>query len=148
MDAGEVIVETISDGHFGVRSKASWSLGNLSNALLLSKEEHPKFPSEVPDTFLYSLGMAAILASKDRDNIPANAVRTLGNLLYYLSEESLRKEQIKTMVIDSVSALLRNLKMRFVKVRWNSCYALGKVLQNSTLLEVGIIPLVQISRCA
>ncbi|XP_023237613.1 HEAT repeat-containing protein 6-like [Centruroides sculpturatus] len=141
LDAGEIIVEAINDGHFGVRSKASWSLGNLSNALLLSKEEHLEFSLEVPDIFVYSLGMAAIVASKDRDNVPANAVRTLGNLLFYLSEDALRKEQIKSMILDAVSALLKNLKTRFVKVRWNSCYALGKVLQNSTLLEAGILPM-------
>ncbi|XP_031353548.1 HEAT repeat-containing protein 6-like isoform X2 [Photinus pyralis] len=128
VDVALVIRRMLEDSSMVVRIKASWSLGNLSDALVLNKEDSNK--EEIPDHVLLQLLQIAIQASKDNDKIKVNAVRALGNLLQLVNGETIKQDDFKVAVEEGVDAVIRCCTTGTnMKLRWNSCYAVGRALK-------------------
>ncbi|KAI4455968.1 malaria antigen-related [Holotrichia oblita] len=133
IDTAEVIYRTIQDANLTVKAKASWSLANLTNALVLNKD-NPNIIEDVPEKLLADLIKISIKGCKDNDKVKANTVRALGDLLQLLSEEQMKTETFRTDCIDGIKSLIHcSSSGSNMKVRWNSCHSLGKVLKNSTV---------------
>ncbi|KAF5291427.1 hypothetical protein FQR65_LT01738 [Abscondita terminalis] len=132
VDVAETIHRSLHDNCITVRIKASWSLGNLSDVLVLNQDDADK--EEVPAVLLLKLLKVAIKISTDNDKVKVNAVRALGNLLQVLTEDMLLENDFIQIVHQSLDALLNNCTTGTnMKVRWNSCYAVGNALKNSNL---------------
>ncbi|XP_076364390.1 HEAT repeat-containing protein 6-like [Tachypleus tridentatus] len=57
MDVGDVVIDAISDSYFIVRFKASWSLGNLTDAFLIFRDSCPhEQVTDIPDTLFVFFG--------------------------------------------------------------------------------------------
>nr|CAD7260754.1 unnamed protein product [Timema shepardi] len=67
MDTAEFILQGLGDKSLGVRIKASWSLGNLSDALALNKMNSGN--EDIPDFLLLQLLQASISSAKDNDKV-------------------------------------------------------------------------------
>ncbi|KAK5641733.1 hypothetical protein RI129_010280 [Pyrocoelia pectoralis] len=128
VDVALVIQRMLQDNSLVVRIKASWSLGNLSDALVLNKEDSAK--EEIPNHILLQLLQIAIHVSKDSDKIKVNAIRALGNLLQLVNDEMIKQDEFKVAVNEGVSAVIKCcMTGTNMKLRWNSCYAVGKALK-------------------
>nr|CAD7394973.1 unnamed protein product [Timema cristinae] len=106
MDTAEFILQGLGDKSLGVRIKASWSLGNLSDALALNKMNSGN--EDIPDFLLLQLLQASISSAKDNDKVRSNAVRAVGNLLRLLEEPTLCDPSFKGAVQDAVDVLVQN----------------------------------------
>nr|CAD7572416.1 unnamed protein product [Timema californicum] len=106
MDTAEFILQGLGDKSLGVRIKASWSLGNLSDALALNKMNSGN--EDIPDFLLLQLLQASISSAKDNDKVRSNAVRAVGNLLRLLEEPTLCDPSFKGAVQDAVNVLVQN----------------------------------------
>ncbi|CAG2053651.1 unnamed protein product [Timema podura] len=121
MDTAEFILQGLGDKSLGVRIKASWSLGNLSDALALNNQSDTLAQLVV---FLY--------------RVRSNAVRAVGNLLRMLEESTLCDPSFKGAVQDAVDVLVKNSTSGSnMKVRWNACYAIGNMMTNNALYAHG-----------
>lgn len=128
IDVALVIQRMLQDNSLVVRIKASWSLGNLSDALVLNNEDSTK--EEIPNDILLQLLQIAIQVSKDNDKIKVNAIRALGNLLQLVNDEMIKQDAFKIAVNEGVSAVIKCcMTGTNMKLRWNSCYAVGKALK-------------------
>lgn len=87
MDVGDVVIEALADSN--VQVKTSWTLSNLTEILAELRKQGSKTAAEVPETFLCSLGRAAICLQQDKNQTQANAVRAIGCLLQFFSKENL-----------------------------------------------------------
>ncbi|KAI4455964.1 malaria antigen-related [Holotrichia oblita] len=133
IDTAEVIYRTIQDANLTVKAKASWSLANLTNALVLNKD-NPNIIEDVPEKLLADLIKISIKGCKDNDKVKANTVRALGDLLQLLSEEQMKTETFRKDCIDGIKSLIHcSSSGSNMKSLWNSCHSLGKVLKNSTV---------------
>ncbi|CAH0563740.1 unnamed protein product [Brassicogethes aeneus] len=133
VDTAEAIHRSLKDTNFNVRVKASWSLGNLSDALFLN---HSKLQSDedLPPDLLLKLLEASVGGAKDNDKIKMNAMRALGNLLQLFSDNFEQNLSYKTILDNAFSALVKASNTGSnMKVRWNACYAIGKALKNPIL---------------
>ncbi|CAL1284894.1 unnamed protein product [Larinioides sclopetarius] len=131
-DVSVILIKSVEDPNVNVRFKASWSLGNLSDALFVNKDLLNK---EISCKFFYSMGMACVQFSRDCDRVKANAVRALGNLLNYIPEQFIGVKMMQEFIKDSCEALKSALSSSFMKVCWNACYALGSMFKNTYLIE-------------
>ncbi|KAG8451365.1 hypothetical protein GDO86_003536 [Hymenochirus boettgeri] len=134
-DTANAILMSLSDKSPNVRAKAAWSLGNLTDSLIVNMEAMgQRFQEEFSDMLLLKMLWSATEASKDKDKVKSNAVRALGNLLHFLQPYHIEKprfcESIESSVQALVSAVLGDGTM---KVKWNACYALGNVFKNTSL---------------
>ncbi|GFR20539.1 HEAT repeat-containing protein 6 [Trichonephila clavata] len=145
-DVSDILVKSVEDPNVNVRFKASWSLGNLSDALFLNKDKF-LFNKEISSKFFYSMGMACVQFSKDCDRVKANAVRALGNLLNYIPVEFINLKMMQEFIKESCEVLTSALSSNFMKVCWNSCYALGNMFRNTYLIENSALNLEEVYSC-
>ncbi|GFS93751.1 HEAT repeat-containing protein 6 [Nephila pilipes] len=145
-DVSVILVKSVEDSNVNVRFKASWSLGNLSDALFINKDQF-LFSKEIPSKFFYSIGMACVQFSKDCDRVKANAVRALGNLLNYIPVEFINLKMMQDFIKESCEVLTSALSSNFMKVCWNSCYALGNMFRNTYLIEHSALNLQEVYSC-
>lgn len=138
-DVANILVVAVKDSNFNIRSKASWALGNLSDALFLSRDQFPGFDSQVSISFFHSVSMASVIASQDCDRVRSNAVRALGNFLRYVPLHFLENPRIMEFVKQATDSLLAALSASITKVRWNACYALGNAFKNTDLVYSQIL---------
>lgn len=132
VDVAEAIHRTLQDDNMTVRIKASWSLGNLSDALVLSRSDVDT--EDIPDNLLLRLLQISVKVASDNDKIRVNAVRALGNLLQLVTAELMNQKHFKDAVDKAIDVLVKNSTTGTnMKVRWNSCYAIGNILKNSAL---------------
>lgn len=132
MDVAETIHRTLQDVNMTVRVKASWSLGNLSDALVLNQSATDM--EEFPNSLLLRLLQITIKIANDNDKIRVNAVRALGNLLQLITREFINQTNSRDIVEKGIDALVKNATVgTHMKVRWNCCYAIGNILKNSSL---------------
>ncbi|XP_055949845.1 HEAT repeat-containing protein 6-like isoform X1 [Argiope bruennichi] len=131
-DVSVILIKSVEDPNVNVRFKASWSLGNLSDALFVSKDLLSK---EISYKFFYSMGIACVRFSLDCDRVKANAVRALGNLLSYIPEQFIGIKTMQEFIKESCESLKSALSSSFMKVCWNSCYAVSNMLKNTYLIE-------------
>ncbi|XP_041455848.1 HEAT repeat-containing protein 6-like [Lytechinus variegatus] len=133
-DTANAILSSLQDSSVNVRMRATWSLGNLSDALLINLESGDEaFVSQFSDLLLQRLFEAAIQASGDHDKVKSNAVRGLGMLVRFMQPQTLAKSSFQSLIEKAVMALLKNINGGAVKVRWNACYALGNMFRNTSL---------------
>ncbi|XP_035221258.1 HEAT repeat-containing protein 6-like isoform X1 [Stegodyphus dumicola] len=139
-DVSECLKKSVDDVNVNVRFKASWALGNLSDALF-SNRDTTFLCKEISAQFFYSTGMSCVHFSKDSDRIKANAVRSLGNFLHYIPKQFLDLPPMQDFIRSSCEALKLALSATFMKVCWNACYALGNVFKNPNLVKHKVIDL-------
>nr|CAH7726600.1 unnamed protein product [Callosobruchus chinensis] len=136
LDTAEAIYRTLKDEHLSVREKASWSLGNLSGALVLSSKESKEAIEEISSEMILKLLMACIRGASDNDKVKMNCVRGIGNLLQLVTEEMLKNELFPDTVEEAFAVLVKCCTTGSnMKVRWNSCYALKNAMQNMHLYK-------------
>ncbi|XP_036766926.2 HEAT repeat-containing protein 6 isoform X2 [Manis pentadactyla] len=134
-DTANAILMSLQDKSLNVRAKAAWSLGNLTDTLIVNMETpDPSFQEEFCGLLLLKMLQAAIEASKDKDKVKSNAVRALGNLLHFLQPSHIEKPRFAKIIEESIQALISTVLIEAaMKVRWNACYAMGNVFKNPAL---------------
>ncbi|KAM4699504.1 HEAT repeat-containing protein 6 [Discoglossus pictus] len=134
-DTANAILMSLSDRSPNVRAKAAWSLGNLTDTLIVNMEAlGQSFQEEFSDMLLLKMLRSATEASRDKDKVKSNAVRALGNLLHFLQPYHIVKPRFCESIENSIQALISTvLGDGTMKVRWNACYALGNVFKNLAL---------------
>uniref|UniRef100_A0A8C4YGD4 HEAT repeat-containing protein 6 n=1 Tax=Gopherus evgoodei TaxID=1825980 RepID=A0A8C4YGD4_9SAUR len=134
-DTANAILNSLQDKSPNVRAKAAWSLGNLTDTLIVNMEMiGQSFQEEFSDLLLLKMLRSAIEASKDKDKVKSNAVRALGNLLHFLQPYHIVKPRFIETIKESIQALISTVQSEAtMKVRWNACYALGNVFKNPAL---------------
>ncbi|XP_071993227.1 HEAT repeat-containing protein 6 [Engystomops pustulosus] len=134
-DTANAILMSLNDKSPNVRAKAAWSLGNLTDTLIVNMESMGHtFQEEFSDLLLLKMLRSATEASKDKDKVKSNAVRALGNLLHFLQPYHIVKPRFSESIESSIQALIVTiLGDGTMKVKWNACYALGNVFKNNAL---------------
>ncbi|KAM3600846.1 uncharacterized protein V6R79_003569 [Siganus canaliculatus] len=134
-DTANTILSALDDRFPNVRAKAAWSLGNLTDTLIVNMESvGVDFQEELSDMLLLRMLQAATKASADKDRVKCNAVRALGNLLHFLRQSQLTRSAFQRPLEDAVRALVKTVQSEAtMKVRWNACYALGNAFRNPAL---------------
>ncbi|XP_015237602.1 PREDICTED: HEAT repeat-containing protein 6 [Cyprinodon variegatus] len=134
-DTANIILAALDDRFTNVRAKAAWSLGNLTDTLIINMENlGGDFQEELSDMLLLKMLQAANRAAADRDKVKCNAVRALGNLLHFLRQGQMTRSVFQRPLEDAVRALVKTVQSEAtMKVRWNACYALGNAFRNSAL---------------
>ncbi|XP_069827594.1 HEAT repeat-containing protein 6 [Dendropsophus ebraccatus] len=134
-DTANAILMSLNDKSPNVRAKAAWSLGNLTDTLIVNMESMGQpFQEEFSDLLLLKMLRSATEASKDKDKVKSNAVRALGNLLHFLQPYHIIKPRFSESIESSIQALIATvLGDGTMKVKWNACYALGNVFKNKAL---------------
>uniref|UniRef100_A0A480PKP6 HEAT repeat-containing protein 6 n=2 Tax=Sus scrofa TaxID=9823 RepID=A0A480PKP6_PIG len=134
-DTANAILMSLQDKSLNVRAKAAWSLGNLTDTLIVNMETpDPSFQEEFSGLLLLKMLQSAIEASKDKDKVKSNAVRALGNLLHFLQPSHIEKPRFAEIIEEAIQALISTILIEAaMKVRWNACYAVGNVFKNPAL---------------
>ncbi|XP_008947161.1 PREDICTED: HEAT repeat-containing protein 6, partial [Merops nubicus] len=134
-DTANAILNSLHDKSPNVRAKAAWSLGNLTDTLIINmKTMGLSFQEELSDLLLLKMLRSATEASKDRDKVKSNAVRALGNVLHFLQPCHIANPRFREAIQESLQALIATVQSEAtMKVRWNACYALGNVFKNPAL---------------
>lgn len=115
-----------------VKIKASWSLGNLSDVLVLSGPD-PNC-DDIPDDLLLNLLKGGLKIANDHEKVKANAARALGNLLQLITPTLIQQKEFSEITDSAIDVLIKNSTTGTnMKSRWNSCYAMGNILKNSCL---------------
>ncbi|KAF3706531.1 HEAT repeat-containing protein 6 [Channa argus] len=134
-DTANTILAALDDRSTNVCAKAAWSLGNLTDTLIVNMESvGVDFQEELSDMLLLKMLQAATRAAADKDRVKCNAVRALGNLLHFLRQNQLTRSVFQRPLEDAVRALVKTVQSEAsMKVRWNACYALGNAFRNPAL---------------
>ncbi|XP_029468389.1 HEAT repeat-containing protein 6 [Rhinatrema bivittatum] len=129
------VLTSLNDKSPNVRAKAAWSMGNLTDTLIVNMETiGPSFQEDFSDLLLLKMLRSATEASRDKDKVKSNAVRALGNLLHFLQPYHMVNPRFSESIEESIQALISTVQGdATMKVRWNACYALGNVFKNSAL---------------
>ncbi|KAL3272750.1 hypothetical protein HHI36_014211 [Cryptolaemus montrouzieri] len=131
-DTAEAVYRSLKDENVAVRIKSSWALGNLSDALVINSSNEDL--EELPNTLLLKILERSIVACNDNDKVKMNVVRAIGNLLQLITYDLIKNSKFKEVVELAISSLIKAATIcPNMKVRWNSCYALSKVLKNEAL---------------
>ncbi|KAG5900627.1 hypothetical protein JTB14_005905 [Gonioctena quinquepunctata] len=135
VDTAEAIYSMLGDENLMVRVKASWSLGNLSDALVLNSKS-PGGIEEIPEDLILRLLQISINGASDNDKVKMNAVRAIGNLMQLFTDVMMKRTEFVEITKRAFDALVRNSTTGMnMKVRWNACYAVGNALKNSSLYQ-------------
>ena len=127
----ESILRIIKDTNVLTRTKASWSLGNAVDALLMTRDIQ-----SINNVLLLQIYETSLEGTKDNDKVKVNAVRTIGNLLTLMTRDQL-KEKIWQATFERSVQSLHNLLMNCgnVKVKWNACYSFSSLMKNKFFYE-------------
>lgn len=134
-DTANAILMSLQDKSLNVRAKAAWSLGNLTDTLIVNMDTpDPSFQDEFSGLLLLKMLQSAIQASTDKDKVKSNAVRALGNLLHFLQPCHIERPRFAEIIEEAIQALISTVvNEAAMKVRWNACYAMGNVFKNAAL---------------
>ncbi|XP_051960430.1 HEAT repeat-containing protein 6 [Xyrauchen texanus] len=134
-DTANAILTALDDRSPNVRAKAAWSLGNLTDTLIVNMQSVGlEFQEEFSGMLLLNMLRSATKASGDKDRVKSNAVRALGNLLHFLQPVHLGKPVFEQPLQEAMRALIDTVRGdATMKVRWNACYALGNAFRNNNL---------------
>ncbi|XP_011187082.1 HEAT repeat-containing protein 6 [Zeugodacus cucurbitae] len=131
-NTAELILRLAGEGNMIVRIKVIWSMGNVSDALLENITDNAN--ERISDEILWKLIQYSNQACNDCDKVRCNAVRTLGNLLRLLTEKHFQHISERTVIKSAITKLIDGIRSSgTAKVKWNSCYAVGNVLQNERI---------------
>ncbi|XP_021942024.1 HEAT repeat-containing protein 6 isoform X3 [Zootermopsis nevadensis] len=138
IDAAECAIRTVHDESLLVRTKASWCLGNLSEALVLSSMADDT--EDIPKELFLKLMETSIKAAHDNDKVRSCAVRAVGNFVRLVTEDLMNKSDFRECNDKAIAVLVHNsTKGNNMKVRWNACYAIGNMMRNSALYSVNSV---------
>ncbi|XP_057658257.1 HEAT repeat-containing protein 6 isoform X1 [Diorhabda carinulata] len=133
VDTAEALSRTLNDIQLIVRIKASWALGNFTDALVLNYNSG-EYLEDIPEDFILNLLRIAMACSKDNDKMKMNAVRALGNLIQVSNVCLFHDPDFAPFIDEAFNTLVQNsVKGPSMKVRWNACYAIGNALKNPHL---------------
>ncbi|PIK47712.1 putative HEAT repeat-containing protein 6 [Apostichopus japonicus] len=133
-DTANAILGCMQHSSINVRMRAAWSLGNLCDALHSNIQNGDcNFLQAFSELLLQRLLEAAVNGAADHDKVKSNSVRALGLLGRILEAHTLKKSVFQSLINKAVQVLLRNINTGAMKVRWNSCYALGNFFRNPNL---------------
>lgn len=136
IDLCDVIYNALNDDNSMVRIKASWSLANLTDALVVNHQNGEDL-EELTDDWLFKLLKSSLNGAMDNDKMKMNCVRALGNLMQLINESKLNNEDFKAVCEEGMTVFLKHCTTGSnMKVRWNSCYALGNVMKNATIYRI------------
>ncbi|XP_054728893.1 HEAT repeat-containing protein 6 isoform X1 [Anastrepha obliqua] len=131
-NTAELILRLAKSRNIAVRIKIFWAMGNVTDALVENNMEISNEP--ISDEILWSLIRNSTYACIDNDKVRCNAVRSLGNLLRLLSEKHFCNLSDRTVINCSINKLIESIRSSgSSKVKWNSCYAVGNMLQNENI---------------
>uniref|UniRef100_A0AAG5D991 HEAT repeat-containing protein 6 n=1 Tax=Anopheles atroparvus TaxID=41427 RepID=A0AAG5D991_ANOAO len=137
----ESILRLMKDPNLTARIKTSWSLGNVTDSLVLNLHHAPQDLQShavecrlnIGDDLLRRILETAMEAAKDNDKVRSNAVRTIGNVLHLLRTHQLEQPAWSSLWQEAIDRLVQNVSNASgvtVKVKWNACYALGSMMKN------------------
>ncbi|XP_058125847.1 HEAT repeat-containing protein 6 [Anopheles ziemanni] len=137
----ESILRLMKDPNLTARIKTSWSLGNVTDSLVLNLHHHAPAESDpsvehrlkIGDDLLRCILQSAMVSASDNDKVRSNAVRTIGNVLHLLRTQHLEQPAWGSLWQEAIERLVQNVSNASgvtVKVKWNACYALGSMLKN------------------
>ncbi|XP_069701845.1 HEAT repeat-containing protein 6 isoform X3 [Periplaneta americana] len=130
--SAENIIRTVEDESSLVRMKASWSLGNLTDALVLNSMNGNIV--DIPEELFFRLMEISIKAAHDNEKVRCNAVRAVGNFIRLVTKDMMNTSSFKECADKAIAALVRNATTgNNMKVRWNACYAIGNMMRNTYL---------------
>ncbi|XP_055605953.1 HEAT repeat-containing protein 6 [Uranotaenia lowii] len=134
----DAILRIMQDQNVAARVKASWSLGNTTDALVLNISTPGGSVERINDQLLRGIFEATINSAGDSDKVRCNAVRTLGNCLRMLRAEHFPQPLWMDLARKAVDKLVHNtLNSNNVKVKWNACYAVGNMMRNDLMFSEG-----------
>ena len=155
-DLVDCIVKILeNDSNNLVKQKCTWSLSNLSEVLIENKDKLASVFVENFNSFIFFrlLKLTTEVCARESDKIKSYLVRTLGNLLKYVSEgfincessndeftnrsnrNALTRPQITDQITRSIDCLIQCGNAKMLKVKWNLCHSFGIVLRNSQVLS-------------
>ncbi|RKP14741.1 armadillo-type protein [Piptocephalis cylindrospora] len=134
LDAANSLLSRGSDEGINVRIRASWALANLCDTLFDYPETRMTVLSVRMESRIARLG---IKYCGDNDKVRPNGVRILGNILHLSPKALSHDPQLQTLALES---MMRNISVGTFKLRWNTCYALGRAFANPSL-SLGAHPL-------
>jgi len=114
-----------------VRVSASWALANLTDTLVQAEKDcEEDFPVTIARNILYT-GISAAQNPNSAVNTKSNAVRCVGNMLFYLTRDRLGGEKEFEHVMGvGAACMLENIRTgKIMKIRWNACYAASNILR-------------------
>ncbi|XP_035792206.1 HEAT repeat-containing protein 6-like [Anopheles albimanus] len=163
----EAILRVLRDPSQNARIKTSWSLGNVTDALILNQQQHhhqqqqqqqqilSSGDSEKPcepdlgyhtvigDALLQKILEAALESARDNDKVRSNAVRTIGNVLRLLRPHHFEPAAgWSSLAQSAIDQLVQNVTAGGavnVKVKWNACYALGNMQRNEAFFTGAVV---------
>ncbi|XP_055378340.1 HEAT repeat-containing protein 6 isoform X2 [Condylostylus longicornis] len=126
------IVNLLKEKNSYVRIKSSWSLGNISDALIPLCNDSKL--DRISDDLLQKMFQISIDLINYNDKVKCNIVRTIGNLLRIIRQEQIEVPSWRSLCFQSIEKLTFCLtKSANAKVKWNTCYALGNFMKNNIL---------------
>ncbi|RKO87800.1 armadillo-type protein, partial [Blyttiomyces helicus] len=134
IDVAAIVPKHVLDPALNVRTRASWALANVCDALVSIRESHSEEESVsledagVTDEVLIALIRAGLASAKDNDKCRSNGVRALGNIVRICPRPVLLREA-ERFVKEIVGAVIKNVENGGVKARWNACYAITNMLR-------------------
>ena len=130
----ESILRIIKDPNVLQRTKASWALGNVVDALLMVRETQ-----SINEKLLKQIFETSLEGTADNDRVKVNAVRTIGNLLTLLTSNHFKEATWLKLFEESVQNL-HNLLINCgnVKVKWNVCYSFASLMKNSNCFDASL----------
>lgn len=125
MDLADLVCELIYDKNLGVRIKAAWALANLTDCLIRQKDNENIEQLNL-DILLPKLYQVSVKASNDNNKVKCNSLRALGNVIYLCNNRDILGD-----VSAAINVLIESAKTgNDMKVRWNSCRAIGFILSH------------------
>lgn len=68
--------------------------------------------------------------------VRCNAVRIIGNSLRLITTTQLEQNYWQELCYKSIERLIHNsINVNSMKVKWNSCYAIGNFMRNSVMFK-------------
>jgi len=129
-NVSNAVLKLMPDEVKSVQSNAAWAFANLTDSLVINKEEAPE--GKVDDAMLSSLFAAAIKVFPTKDKVRFNMMRVFGNLMRVTNAEQASNEKFIATILQAKAIILESLlKDSLMKVRWNACLALGNFLHNT-----------------
>lgn len=135
-----------NDANNLVRQKAAWSMSNLSevlieNALRLGRSFTQEFNLTTWQRLLDTASQSCV---KEGDKVKSYLVRTLGNLINYISfidnddkdQITLTEKQIEVSVTNAINALCMCRTVKMLKVKWNLSYSIGVAMRQFSSLRL------------
>ncbi|XP_055704201.1 HEAT repeat-containing protein 6-like [Phlebotomus papatasi] len=126
-NTAEMVTDLVPIGDEMSRMKAAWALGNITD--IQQKSDSPL--DRLRDDLLEKMLRIAIASCDDQHKVRCNIVRAIGNLLYLIREDLLMHRKWQELTRSVIECLVENVRdVKFMKVRWNACYALGNMMKN------------------